>query len=123
MATTVYINNVEMPVPALNGISIADEPIWSSKTGRNTSGKMIGDIVARKTTISISWPPLTFTQAALIRDTIKNAGAFFPLQYYDTNASTRVTKTVYAGNVPRTLYSLAPGKRLIYGITVQFIEQ
>ena len=123
MATTVYINNVAMPVPAVNGISIADEPIWSSKTGRNTKGKMIGDIVARKTTISITWPPLSFSQAALIRDTIRNAGAFFSLEYYDTSASERVTKTVYAGNVPRTLYSLVPGKQRLSGITVQFIEQ
>lgn len=116
-----------LPKPALNGIAIANEPIWSSKTGRNSSGNMIGDIIAWKKTISITWGPLSFSDAALIRDTIINAGAFFKLWYYDTNTSSgtpvRTSSTVYCGNIPRTLYSLASGKRLHSGLTIQFIEQ
>lgn len=116
-----------LPTPAVNGISVSNEPIWSSKTGRNTSGKMIGDIVAWKKTISITWPPLSMADAALIRDTITSCGPFMKLWYYDTTTSngtpSRVSATVYCGNIPRTLYSLASGKRLISGITIQFIEQ
>ena len=116
------INNVTMPEPALNGVAITDEPIWNSKTGRNSKGEMIGDIVAWKTTIAVTWPPLGFSDVALIRDTLRNAPAFFRLDYNDTSTST-VSKTVYCGNIPRTLYSLAAGHRLHSGITIQFIER
>lgn len=126
-SVTQVANATALPTPSINGISVANEPIWSSKTGRNASGKMIGDIIAWKKTISISWPPLTMTEAALIRDTIIACGPFMNLWYYDTSVSNgtpqRERITVYCGNIPRTLYSLATGKQLISGITIQFIEQ
>lgn len=109
--------------PALGGVIVTDEPIWSSNTGRSTTGKMIGDIVDWKTTIEITWPPLSFSETAQIRNAIKNAGEFFDLTYYDMSASTPQTKTVYCGNIPRTLYSLEAHHRMHQGITIKFIEQ
>lgn len=109
--------------PALGGITITDEPIWASNTGRSSTGKMIGDIVAWKTTIEVSWPPLTFDQAKTIRNALKNAGEFFTLTYYDMDASETVTKTVYCSNIPRTMYSLAQRYRYHQGVKVKFVQQ
>lgn len=117
------INNVEVATPKIGGITVTDEPIWASNTGRSSTGKMIGDIVAWKTTVAVSWPPLSFDEAKKIRDTVKNAGPFFVIKYYDFDAKTMVGKTVYANKLPRTLYSLADKNQRYKDITITFIEQ
>ena len=38
--------NVELPAPV--SMSVADEIIWSSDTGRTLTGTMVGDVVAEK---------------------------------------------------------------------------
>ncbi len=110
-------------MPKQGGITVTEEPIWAGNTGRSSTGKMVGDIVAWKTTIAVTWPPLSFAAAKTLRDAIKNAEPFFKIKYYDFSADTMTEKTVYAGSVPRTLYSLVAGHRLYTDITVTFVEQ
>lgn len=110
-----------LPEPAKEGITITDEPIWAGNTGRNCNGKMIGDIVAWKTTVNVKWASLSFANAKTIRDKIVGAGPFFKIKYYDFSTSTLTEKTVYCSNIPRLMYSLAKPKFL--GVEVTFIEQ
>ena len=117
------INGTTVAEPKKEGVTITDEPIWASNTGRGSDGTMIGDIVAWKTTVQVEWPVLSFSQSQTIVNALKNAGAFFSIQYNDFSASSTVTKTVYCSNVPRTLYSLAQAARYHTGVTVTFIEQ
>lgn len=105
------INNIAVAEPKKEGVTITDEPIWASNTGRSASGKMIGDIVAWKTTVAVQWPPLSFSESQKIVNALKGAGAFFNIEYNDFNAGTTVTKKVYCSNIPRTLYSLVQGAR------------
>ena len=114
---------VTMPSPMHGGMAIADEPVWSSNTGRGATGKMSGDIVAWKTTIDMDFPPLSFSESKRLRDALKNAGEFFDVRYRDFNASAWTTKTVYTANLPRTIYSLAQGIRYHTGVKVQLVEQ
>ena len=114
---------VTMPPPAHGGLAIADEPIWSSNTGRGVTGEMSGDIVAWKKTIDLEFPPLTFAQSKLIRDTLRNAGEFFDVRYRDFSATTWETTTVYTANLPRTVYSLANSCRYHTGVKIQLVEQ
>lgn len=120
-----YINGTLVHEPKQGGVMITDEPVWSSETGRAQDGTMTGKIQAWKTTIAITWPPLSFADAKKIVDAIKGAGSFFTLKYNDVYAGggTEQQKTVYASNVPRALYSLAAGKKLATDITVTFVEQ
>ena len=116
-------NWVTMPAPAHGGLAIADEPVWSSNTGRGANGVMTGDIVDWKTTIDLTMPPLSFSDAKLLRDTLKEAGAFFKVRYRDFSASAWEEKTVYTANIPRTMYSLANGIRYHTGVKVQLVEK
>ena len=79
------INGIPVATPKHSGVVITEEPIWASNTGRSSTGKMIGDIIAWKTTIAVSWPPLDFDAAKEIRDAIMNAGSFFKIKYYGLN--------------------------------------
>lgn len=117
------INGVTVKDPKLGGISVTDEPIWSSNTGRAADGTMVGDIVARKTTVEVGWGPLTFAQAKQIRDAIISGGEFFSITYPDPAVAANVTKTVYCGNIPRLLYSLSNTYPRYQDVTIQFIER
>ena len=122
------INNVTVKEPKIGGVNVTDEPIWSSNTGRSSTGKMIGDIIAWKATIEISWPPLTFAEMKAIRDAIRSGGEFFPIEYPDiasgsTVATMTTTKTVYCANIPRLLYSMSDIYKRYTDITIQFIER
>ena len=112
-----------LPEPKKEGIVITDEPIWASNTGRGSDGKMIGDIVAWKTTVQVEWPPLSFSDSQAIATALTGAGAFFDIKYYDFSTSTAVTKRVYCSNVPRTVYSLASAYQRHIGVIVTFVEQ
>lgn len=107
--------------PAHKGINVTDETIWSSNTGRSSTGKMIGDVVARKATIEVTWNALTYAQTKEIADAIKAGGNFFYIKYPDLGQYK--VKEVYAGNVPRELYSLHEGIKYYTGVQVTFIER
>lgn len=118
-----YIGGVKMPDPALEGMTISREKIWSANTGRTASGKMVGTIVAIKTTVKIKWPPLTPAQVRTIESAVSNAGkAFTTLKYTDMTGNT-VTKTVYFGTPTYTVYSWAAGKQYIRDVSVDGVEQ
>lgn len=121
--TDLKINGVVMPTPALEGLTISTEKIWSSDTGRTSSGKMVGTIVAVKTTINITWPVLTMEQVAVIEAAVSDQDApFVPIQYTDMTGRT-VTKTVYFGTPTYTVYSWADGLQYVEDVEVEGIEQ
>lgn len=121
--TDLVINGVTMPDPALEGVTIATEKVWSANTGRTVSGKMVGDIIAKKTTIKIKWPVLTMEEAAVIEAAVSNAETpFVPVSYLDMTGQ-RVEKTVYFGTPTYTVYSWANGLRLVKDAAVDGIEQ
>ena len=118
-----YINGTKMPDPALEGVTVSREKIWSSNTGRTASGKMTGIVVAVKTTLKIKWPVLIPDQVAVIEGAVSDPdNPFVPVKYTDATGST-VTKTMYFGTPSYTVYSWASGKQYIKDVSVDGIEQ
>ena len=68
-------------LPAPTQMKIDDEIIWSSNTGRSASGVMIGDVIAQKKNVSITWGILTETELALIKKVM--IAGFFPISFRD----------------------------------------
>ena len=68
MAILSYIKDgVTIPLSAPVGISVGDELIWSSNTGRISTGKMLGDVIAEKKTLSVTWEFLKASELNSIR--------------------------------------------------------
>ncbi|MBQ3090008.1 MAG: hypothetical protein IJD21_05535 [Oscillospiraceae bacterium] len=121
--TDLTINGLAMPAPGLEGVTIATEKVWSANTGRTASGKMVGDIIAAKTTIKLKWPLLTLEEALLIEQAVSDPDhPFVSVSYLDMGGR-RVEKTVYFGTPSYTLYSWADGLQLVKDVTVDGIEQ
>lgn len=110
-----------MPDPGKGSVIITEEPMWSASTGRTTSGKMVGDIVARKATIKITWAVLTPAQVSTILTAVRSSD-FFTVKYTDPTG-TEKTKTMYASATSFTQYSWYSGARYIINGSVELIEQ
>lgn len=124
MSYTLKIGGVTMPTPARDGITVNKEPIWSKNTGRsNNNGKMLGTIVAIKTTVEITFPPLTPAQVATIDAQVSDkAHPFKSLTYTDADGTTK-TITVYFGTPTRPIKGYINGKLTTIGYKVSAIEQ
>jgi hypothetical protein len=118
-----YINGTRMPTPALGGVTITSEKIWSSNTGRSSSGKMLGTIVAIKSKISIKWGALTPDEAKTIENAVSDKDEPFVTMKYTDMTGTTVTKTVYFGTPSYTWYNWANGMQWVTDATVDGIEQ
>lgn len=66
--TDLTIDGVKMPQPKPGGMKISPEKVWSKNTGRTAAVTMVGTILDIKTTVALSWPPLTVEQVRLMKD-------------------------------------------------------
>lgn len=84
-------------LPAPVEISVNDEIIWSSNTGRTANGKMVGDIVAEKKTVNIKWGVLTESELAVIKRVM--IAGFFPFSFRDDGID--ITIDSYRGTLSK----------------------
>lgn len=120
---TLKFNGKTMPTPAHKGVTISTNKIWSANTGRTSTGKMVGTIVATKAKLEIKWPPLTQDEVALIESVVSDASKPFVAVEYTDATGTTVSKTMYFGDVTYTQYSWSDGIRYITDVSVSAIEQ
>ena len=101
-------------------ISVSDEIIWSSNTGRSTnSGKMIGDVVAEKKTIDIEWGILTASEMKAISNNLKSG--FHPVRFYDNGEM--LTITSYRGTLKKEYLGMIGGTHYYKSASVSIIQQ
>lgn len=74
-----WSGSITLPDPV--SLSIDDEIIWSSDTGRILSGLMVGDSIAEKKTLNIKWEMLPESDIVLIKNTL--TAGFFPVSFHD----------------------------------------
>ena len=71
----------DIVLPAPVSISVNDEIIWSSDTGRLMDGTMAGEVIAQKKTVSIKWGIMPESDIVLIKSGI--IIGFFPVTFRD----------------------------------------
>ena len=103
-------------LPAPVSMTINDELIWTSDTGRLMNGTMAGEVVAEKKNISL----LTEAEMSQIRNRIVNG--FFPVAFRDDGID--MTVTVYRGTLSKeVLGRLSDGIFYYKSATVDLIER
>lgn len=95
MGALLQSGGVALPAPV--SLSVNNEIIWSSDTGRLLDGIMSGDVVAEKSTVSIKWGILTETEMKLIRS--KLIAGFFPFTFRDDGLD--ITIESYRGTLSK----------------------
>lgn len=119
----IFVDGVQLPTPALEGLTITTNKIWSANTGRlENSGEMAGTIVAMKRKIEIKWPVLTMEKAKVIEDAVSSMTPFHTLKYTDMAGQTEEI-TVYFGDPSYVLYSYSHGVQFVRDVAVSAIEK
>lgn len=117
------INGVVMPAPKVGGMKIQPEKVWSKNAGRTGDATAVGTIIAIKTTVDISWPPLTVEQVATIESAVSNiALPFVPMLFTDQTGARR-EMNVYFGTPTYTAFDWVDGQWKVMDATVSGIEQ
>lgn len=119
--TGLYFDGLKMPTPIT--INFTNNKLWSANTGRTANGKMVGDIIGIKKSISIVWQGLTPSDVAGINIFISNAmKSFFKVKILD-ETFTENTYTVYASDSTYEILGWDKNRRLVKNLAVDLIEQ
>lgn len=107
-------------LPAPTQISVDDEIIWTSDTGRTLSGKMFGDAVAEKKNIKIDWGLTTEKEACLLKKYLTTG--FYPVTLHDDGED--ITIEVYRGTMSKVhLGDIGDGEYWYRSVSVTLIER
>lgn len=118
MAAILKAGAVELPCPV--SLSVNDEIIWSSKTGRTTDGTMAGDVIAEKKNLSIKWGILSESEVKLIKNNLGTG--FFPLSFRDDGVE--ITISVYRGTLTKEhLGYIGDGVYYYKSVSVSIVQQ
>lgn len=107
-------------LPAPVELSVDDEIIWSSDTGRTMDGLMIGDVVAEKKNLKISWGILTESELVMIKQNL--IAGFFPVTFHDDGMD--ITIESYRGTLSKSVIGkLGDGIFYYRSASVNLIER
>lgn len=110
----------EVALPAPVQITAGNEIIWSSNTGRSSTGKMVGDVIAEKQTLTVTWGILTSAQFNLIKANLK-AGFFILNVNVD---GTPVSLSRYRGTLTsEPMGQLGDGKYYYRSASTDIVQQ
>ncbi len=110
----------DIVLPAPTQISVDDEIIWTSDTGRTLAGRMVGDVIAEKKNIKIDWGILTESDVGKICHYLTTG--FYPLTFHDDGAD--ITIEVYRGTMSKVhLGDIGDGNYWYRSVSVSIIER
>lgn len=113
------IDGVTMPEP--KGITFSKEKIWSKNTGRTTDATMVGDIIAIKTKMQISFGCLSGTQVTQLDEALSKS--FVSVYFKDPRQNAYVEQPFYSGTPSYPVYSYVDGLPEYVGTAVDLVEQ
>ena len=117
------VDGIVLPAPKVGGLKIKPEKIWSKNTGRTAATTMVGTILAIKTTVDISWPPLTVEQVNLIESVASNVRRPFSTLSFTDQTGARHAMNVYFGTPSYTAFDWIDGQWKVTDVSVSAIEQ
>lgn len=107
-------------LPAPTSLSVNDELVWSSDTGRTLSARMMGDVVAEKKTASIRWEYITEEELKVIKNTLIRG--FFPISFHDDGVD--LTIESYRGTMSKEHLGYIGDREYYYKtVTVDVIQR
>lgn len=110
----------EVILPSPVKMTVNDEIIWSSDTGRTLDGTMMGDVVAEKKNLGIEWAWLTEEEVALIKSNL--IAGFFPITFRDYGVD--ITIESYRGTISKDVAGYIGDSSFYYrSVTVDIVQR
>lgn len=112
-----WSGSITLPAPV--EISVNDEIIWSSNTGRVASGEMAGDVIAEKKDVSIKWGILEESELKVIKQVM--IAGFFPISFRDDGVD--LTITTYRGTLTKEQLGWLGGTYFYKSASVSIVQK
>lgn len=108
---------VALPTPTK--ITSDDTIIWSSNFGMTANGNTVGDVIANKKSLDITWEMLPEDQVKTIKDNLSSG--FLPLTFRDDGVN--YTINMYRGTLRKEHMGYREGKYMYRSVTVSLTQQ
>lgn len=118
MSDVFYINDIPFKVQAVTPTA---EPIWSSNAGRSSTGKMVGDIVAWKNTVQVTFCPMNDQKSRQYYNAVHRRA--YTVKFVDPGTGTLKEITCYGIPVEMPVYSYVEGYPRYTGVSASFVEE
>ena len=113
-----WSGSVVLPAPV--SLSVNDELIWTSDTGRTLTGRMDGEVIDEKKNLSIKWGFLTEGSVKLIKNTL--VAGYFPFSFHDCGVD--ITIESYRGTLSKEhLGDIGDGEYWYKSVSVDIIQR
>lgn len=120
-------NMEDMPCPTPGGWKITREKVWSEGTGRTSSAKFQGKLVAKKVTLDMAFPvdlsPAKIKKITKYADPDDLANHKYCYIQFTNEKSETETKQFYFGNPSFDGYAFFNGKMIFNSISVRAVER
>lgn len=119
MALTLKCGSTTLP-QGVTALKRSDELLWSEGTGRGAdNGLLVGSVVAKKETYTITWGILTEAQYAVIRGL---AGGFWTFNA-KLGSATLANFSAYRGAVTGEFVNTISGQNYWRNVTMEVIQR
>lgn len=117
-----YANGVLLKSPS--GLKKSEEKVWSTNTGRSTTAKMIGDIIAKKVTFDMQWMYVSKADYKKISENLGTINNPYPkLKVVWEDGEVEYDVNVYSSEITSE-YLYAKYRDAVYRtVTVSIIQQ
>ena len=121
---TITIDGVQMPPMKESGLVKIPHKLWGSNSGRSSStGRFVGDLVAIKWELQLTWENITDDEFAIIDAAVNTLNPFMSVTFCPDASTGYITRSFYA-NDPQYPVKVWRGNKTVYGtVTVNLVEQ
>lgn len=109
---------------SVSTLTLSNNKIWSTDTGRTATGKMTGKIIDVKKKLEVSWKYLTKEEVNTISKLVDSKTAFHTIEYYDIAKNKIGSFTGYFGDGTYPVYGFdAQRNACVTGMSLSIIEK
>lgn len=121
--TDVYIDGIKLPTCAEGGIQVTPNKLYASNAGRSpTTGDFIGDIVALKYDVNLTWNPMSEEDLNKLAEKADSLTVEHTVKMM-FDGKTYTEKTCYIADFARTIKVQTPSEILIYDAPTMHIVE
>lgn len=122
---TVTVDGVQLPPMAENGLTYTPHKLWASNSGRNNNtGEFVGDIIAIKYELQLSWEDIGDKEFAIIDRAVNSMKPTFAVTFCPSAEVGYITREFYAGDPQYPVKKWRKEDGTLYGgVSVSLIQK
>ena len=121
---TITVDGVQLPPMKEDGLTVIPHKLWASNSGRNScTGEFVGDLIAVKYELQLSWEDITDDELAVIDAAVNSLRPFLTVKFCPVKAKGYITRQFYAGDPQYPVRKWRKSETVYGSVNVDLIEK